>query len=468
MKSRFAGKGTRSRSHSGQQGQTILLVAVSIVALLSMAALAIDVVTLYVAKSEIQSAADAVALAGAKAIADSGVTTLDPGNAALTDAKTLAGTMATAAITAALSANTVDGQTPTLVGAPAPDWSKGNNNPYITVTLQQNNLPTFFARIFARTSATTQASATAEAYNPANIQEFTPIATQCVKPWLIANGDPTQGTPKGTQLPPIINKATGAILSNLIGSSFYLTADCDSSQNGKCALISDPENYSTGYNAVYYVPPEIGSTNNIYPSCAAAGLDAYAQSVAGCDSTVYSCGGGAPNSRWQQNGENPNDGTSTSDQHSDTAQGAECLMGLPPPGQLGPTLGQDSLQYPLGWPLSPPTITINSGAQNGSMVSTSRSIITVPIIDSTQTLNNNFPVTVIGFLQAFVNYVGYPGGAAPANYGDVNITVMNVVGCSQTTNGSPPVSGSNATCGAGTPCPGGGNSTIPVRLITPP
>ncbi len=41
-----------------------------------MAALAIDIVTLYAARSEIQRAADAAALAGAKAIADSGITTL--------------------------------------------------------------------------------------------------------------------------------------------------------------------------------------------------------------------------------------------------------------------------------------------------------------------------------------------------------------------------------------------------------
>jgi len=60
----------------GERGQTIVLVAISIVSLLAMAALAIDVVTLYVARTEIQRAADAAALAGAKGIADSGITTL--------------------------------------------------------------------------------------------------------------------------------------------------------------------------------------------------------------------------------------------------------------------------------------------------------------------------------------------------------------------------------------------------------
>jgi Flp pilus assembly protein TadG len=51
----------RRREH----GQTIILVAVAMVGLLGMVALAIDVVTLYVARSEMQRAADAAALAGA-------------------------------------------------------------------------------------------------------------------------------------------------------------------------------------------------------------------------------------------------------------------------------------------------------------------------------------------------------------------------------------------------------------------
>ena len=65
-----------TRSRSGERGQTIVLVALSIVSLLAMGALAIDVVTLYIARSEIQRAADAAALAGAKAFVDSGSTSV--------------------------------------------------------------------------------------------------------------------------------------------------------------------------------------------------------------------------------------------------------------------------------------------------------------------------------------------------------------------------------------------------------
>src|SRR5438874_650609 len=59
-----------SRKQSQERGQTIALVALTIVTLLAMAALAIDVVTLYVAKGEVQRADDADALVAAKAFVD--------------------------------------------------------------------------------------------------------------------------------------------------------------------------------------------------------------------------------------------------------------------------------------------------------------------------------------------------------------------------------------------------------------
>lgn len=476
------------RIRRGEQGQTILLVAVSIVALLSMAALAIDVVTLYVAKSEIQRAADAIALAGAKAIADSGVTTVPTGDPSLTAAETLAGTMSSAAITAALSANTVNGSPPALVGGmPAPNWSKGNNNPYITVTVQQTNLPTFFAKIWARATASTQATATAEVYNPINpAQAGTPmIANQCVKPWLMANGNPFVVNSLSGTLGQLIDPSTGNLLpaaAQILNNPFYLTADCNSGLTGCQPVVPNPNfqptvpNGAPPYPAVYYLPASIGTTGGVYPACAAA-LQPFAQSVAGCDSTVYVCGGGNVNATWDP-GENPARGTvgaQGTDANSDTALGAECLLGLAQGGTgpegSGAGLDQDTLGYPGGWPAGAPTITMNRAPQNGSVVSTSNSIVTIPIIDSSQPLNNHPPVTVIGFLQAFINFVGYDTGSGQTyqDYGDINVTVMNVVGCGQDINGSPPVAGANATCSSSTgQCPGGGNTTIPVRLITTP
>ena len=52
----------------------MVLIALAMVSLLAMAALAIDITTLYVARSEAQNAADAAALAGAKMFVTSGIT----------------------------------------------------------------------------------------------------------------------------------------------------------------------------------------------------------------------------------------------------------------------------------------------------------------------------------------------------------------------------------------------------------
>src|SRR5438045_2802649 len=130
------------RRRPRERGQTILLVAVALVSLLAMAALSIDVVTLYSAHGEMQRAADAAALAGAKAFADSGITS-DPTNATR---QTLAQDMATTVINSILPQNKIQGAAPVLVSA-TPDFTKAGN-PQITVTIQRTDLPTFFARIW--------------------------------------------------------------------------------------------------------------------------------------------------------------------------------------------------------------------------------------------------------------------------------------------------------------------------------
>jgi uncharacterized membrane protein len=63
------------RERNTEQGVIITLVAVFMLFVIgAMAALAIDVVTLYTARSEAQLAADAAALAGARVLANSGAT----------------------------------------------------------------------------------------------------------------------------------------------------------------------------------------------------------------------------------------------------------------------------------------------------------------------------------------------------------------------------------------------------------
>src|SRR5216684_5070229 len=201
------------RRRPEERGQTIVLVAIALVSLLGMAALAIDVTTLYVARGEMQRAADAAALAGAKAFVDSGYTS-DPTN---TTRQALAQTMATSVINSILAQNNVSGAPPVLVAA-TPDFTHPGN-PQISVTLQRTDLPTFFARIWGTKLATVTATAVAEAYNPGNAPAgYPPIAPKCVKPMLVANRDPASTNP-------FVDPVTGnPVAANVIGEGIKLRA----------------------------------------------------------------------------------------------------------------------------------------------------------------------------------------------------------------------------------------------------
>jgi hypothetical protein len=445
----------RRRHH--ERGQTIILVAISLVSLLAMAALAIDIVTLYAARSEMQRAADAAALAGAKAVADSGITTLLLTDPNFTTVQTWATTAATNQVNGVLQNNLIAGQAPTLVSDPI-TWTR-QGNPYITVTLNSSNLPSFFSKIWGGTGTVVAATATAEAYNPANVPNFVPIAPKAVKPWLVANVDPNSGNP-------FITTSNGNIETGVtvIGETLNLTADCVSPGPG-CTLLGGlsppppgvgPANSLPNYPQVEYVPAVVtapGSPNPNVCSSTCTGTTNYELSIECADvSTSYrvlSCGGGATSAQWD-NTVYPGGLTGLS------ALGAECLINA---SSHGLNKGQDKLD-PTPWPDNPMTIRAESNLflQNGHFVTTSSSIVTIPIIDNTPAnfqVGSPYDVTVVGFLQAFINEVR---GGNPSHQGDINVTVLNIAGCSNnsTNIGVAPVVGAS------------GASPIPVRLITPP
>jgi len=219
---------TSARRRQREHGQTIVLVALALVTLLAMAALAIDVVTLYVARSEMQRAADAAALAGAKAFVDSGVTS-DP---------ILAQNMANATINSIVQQNKVAGVAPVLVGTPTPNWGTlpPGGNPQITVTLQRTDLPTFFARIWGSRLAT-----------------------------------------------------TGAATTGILGEQITLSDACGpgSATCGPPVVLPSPLVLpSRGYYLPAAVTPNAG---NLCPSC--TGSDDFEQSIECCDFNPYPCGG---------------------------------------------------------------------------------------------------------------------------------------------------------------------------------
>ncbi len=145
------------------------------------------------------------------------------------------------------------------------------------------------------------------------------------------------------------------------------------------------------------------------------------------------------------------DDTVTPDGPGGPAQsGVECLI------HQRPGNGMDSLNavVPMPYPLQiqvgnnhPLSGTVLS---TGDYVTTSDSLVTIPVYD--QTVIPNAPtsataVNVIGFLQVFI-VRAFPGGS-PKKAGSFDVTVVNVSGCGNAASGTPVSSG----------------SAVPVRLI---
>jgi hypothetical protein len=384
--------------HSRERGQTIFLVAVSLVTILAMAALAVDVVTLYLARGEMARAADAAALAGAKALVDSGVTS-DPTNV---NRQALAVTMATTVVQSIVQQNKVSGVLPALVGgSPVINFgTPGTGNPHITVTLQRTDVPTFFSRVWASRLLTVTATAVAEAYNPLNAPvNYSPIAPKCVKPLLVANKDPATGNK-------FVDPTTGAGAGSVIGELITL---CSA---GPC---------TGGTNLPYQAAQVTPSAADTCPSnCTPLPATNFENGIACCDSaTPYTCGSGVAV---------PLDATVVGPTlTTETNNGVQCLVNSLSPDTLDPASLPD---FSAG--TGPAGIIAGSGPHSGNAVTTSKSIVTLPIVD---------PTSVVGYLQVFLDPTSPVQGH-----------ILNVIGC-----GNSP--------GAGPPVLGGGYSPIPVRLI---
>ena len=222
MKRSFIPNRRQSSVHRhAERGVTMALVAAAMVAIMAMAALSIDAVTLYLANAEAQRTADAAALAAARVISLSGIT----GNASTTTNVPYWQQICGLGGMAAQVAQAVEGQNPvgsgpstiavtysTGTGSPASDCSTlGASfavNSLVIVRIQRGSLPTFFARIWGRTGSSVSATAAAEVFNPSNSASvggsgnIIPVQPRCVKPWVIPNVDPLNPLPVANGAPP--------------------------------------------------------------------------------------------------------------------------------------------------------------------------------------------------------------------------------------------------------------------------
>jgi len=158
----------------------MVLVAIAMVAIIAMAALSIDVITLYLAREEAQRSADAGALAATRTISISGITG-DPSNQTGNWQLICGGGTSSATLVAQAVAkqNAVvgiaAGSITVTYSAGGSTWSDCSGlpaavgvNPMVTVLVTRANLPTFFSRMWGNKGNSVSATATAEAFNPSN------------------------------------------------------------------------------------------------------------------------------------------------------------------------------------------------------------------------------------------------------------------------------------------------------------
>jgi hypothetical protein len=166
----------------------------------------------------------------------------------------------------------------------------------------------------------------------------------------------------------------------------------------------------------------------------------YQESIAGCIQTPIAC-----------NSQAFIDTSSNPTRNAETADAVTCLTH---------TQNNDGDQYDNAGGAGPPFQFI-AGSDNpvpgiaGNNVMVSDSLVTVPVFDvaagATPPTPPN-PVTIIGFLQLFLN----PAGNATTNgaAGSMRTKVINLVGCGTNPIGPQPILGNGA-------------SPVAVRLISP-
>lgn len=451
----------RLHGNHDESGITMVLVAIAMVAIIGMATLSIDVVTLYLARQEAQRSADAAALAAARVLSMSGVTG-DPGNVGAAW-PTICG-VATQVAKATARVNPVSGAAPLAGNITVTFQYNGTSssnctfaggtgafaiNPQVQVQVVRAGLPTLFSRYWSRAPNTVSATALAEVFNPSNSgsvspgNSVVPVNPRCVKPWFVPNSDPGNSGNKFVDATTGQIQNPGIFLKNggVIGESFTLFADCPAGPSCTSQPDTPPaSNSAGGPNSLDYLPGLVEASSVAVPGCATGSV--YQKAVAGCDqNTIYQCGVPKANLKNEANvidvTNNPGGGG------GDTATGVACSLTnsatVPPDGQ--DTLTETDFPFTITAGSANPQVT------SGTVITSSKSIVSFPIYDSAAPLvfngNNQAQVVIVGFLQVFVN------GVDPT--GNVSVTVLNVAGCG----------------GVATNAPVNGSSPVPVRLITP-
>ena len=432
---------TARRLRGNERGVTLLIVTVGMLSLLAMAILAMDVVSLYVAKDQAQAAADAAALAGAQALAISS-TTSNPSAVPISSVCNGSSGMADSWAQAVAAQNSIAGGLGTVTTScpSAPD-----GNPRIQVTVTRPGMPTFFARIWGGAASTAAATAMAEAYNPSFDSlnpGAPPIQIQGVKPWLIFNcntctsggpafftstyavanagafiGQPVTFTLMGSSTSPT---TTNVITPTSLSPVQFYALDGPAPQT--C-----PSNGAVSCNQIGTGPPNLNYHDNI--ACTGSFKFGNNQSIPMAGSPPVQV-----------------DTRSLGTLQVRTRDGTLCLIHADSPG---PGMGQDSFtQVTLPLTITGGYNNPDAALANVSGIHRSDSVVTAPVFNcpaapATCDGTGVSSLQIVGFLQLGIQDVTATG--------DIHAVILNAAGTSPT--GVTP-----AITGAGT-------SPVPVRLI---
>ena len=370
----------RKSERSSERGITLYITAAGMFALIGFIALAVDMGNLYTVRADCQKIADAAALAGAKeaffyAPADPVVTARE------------------AAISAArANYSPINGNDNRLKDA---NIVVNTTEHTVQVTVLRtaanlNPVPTFFGQIFGVTTVDVSAMATAEVYRP------TPsgpnFGSKCVKPWLVPDAYDF-----GSGLVPIDDSARGKSFNVKQGSNTVRAAA------GSYLIANMPQ----------------GSTPASCPACgdptgALNGGNLYRQNIACCNRNPIYCGSPVVYDASSGNMVGPTgDGvTCLIHQDKNTGLGQDILISPTAANPNGPLQIQPGPNNPL------------SGRTGVTYVTTSDSLVVVPMFDASATLvtSGQNQVTVVGFMQVFIHSVGNPQNTVYA-------TIINVTRC---------------------------------------
>jgi Flp pilus assembly protein TadG len=437
--------------------------AAGMVVLIGLMGLAIDLVTLYLGKSEAQRSADAAALAGAQEFVLSGFS-----SGVVTQATVQ--TLATNQAIAVGQKNLVGGSVPSIPSGNVTFDFSHPGNPLITVAVNAT-MPTYFMKIFGVNTASIVASATAESYNPSGTATVGPtLCASCLKPFLVPNCDPghlvatpTTSASANVNCPLDTGKAQDYFLDP---NNNYSIKHPGAVANG--GVVGESWSLHTGGPS--------SNTPSQWFSIAFLGSQskaAWRTNISACNADAIVCG----------------TILQTLDGHA-VGPADQGIEGLIHATGLGLGHGQDTintaggtLPYPMFAGSNNPLVTAGDIA-TGTQVAQSDSLVTVPVYDSYNTTATpctslpfaNCPpppltpgkdqVKVVGYLQMFITDVQHQG-----QDDIITAIIINIMSCGANIGGTCSSSGNQGAGGGGSGTSGtvtaGGAGFAPVRLVHP-